>query len=105
MYFDNLNASASATLATFTSESNANYTGWSHPKFDSYVKKIRSLPQKAQGPFIKKAINLLIEESPVIPLYRSTWSYLIKKRVKNYQHSPYGHSTYQFVSIDSQTNK
>ncbi|MEM7646699.1 MAG: hypothetical protein AAF203_07315, partial [Pseudomonadota bacterium] len=89
----------------FTSDSNANYTGWSHPKFDRIMKKIRYLPKNAQGPFIKQAIDLLTEEVPVIPLYRSTWSYLIKKRVKDYQHSPYAHSTYQFISIGLENDK
>lgn len=91
--------SPNATLKILQSNSPRNYTQWSNLKYDQLIKKIAATPRRQQKDFIIRANQILLDEVPIIPLYSSNRAYLIDKRVQGFEHSPYNHCQYHFVSF------
>ena len=101
-YFtDHLNTSVIGRLIDFTSHSERNLTGWKSQEFDQLVDQISRRPGHETGHLVKKALMLLMDDAPVIPLYFSARDYLISSRVKGFEHCPYFHSQYQYVWLDN----
>lgn len=79
-YADPINA-----LENFTSDNDAmNRTGWKNAQFDELIKKARAeVDSQARWNYLLEAEKLLIEETPLVPLYFYNGSALQKSNVKN----------------------
>jgi len=87
-------------LGLWTSESTNNFTGWSHPDYDRYMKEAARLPS---GPkrydFLAKAETVLLEELPIIPIFFYNRAYLLSDRVENWSANILGYTNYSHIEI------
>jgi oligopeptide transport system substrate-binding protein len=78
-----------------------NKTGWSNSEFDNILKNAASqISTSDRYNLYEKAEKILIDELPVIPLYTYTRTYLLSKRVKNWQNNILDTNPYQFLSLE-----
>ena len=99
MYTEGLIHRPLMNLASFTTSSHLNHTNWSNEEYDSLIKKYPHSSRKEQKKIGIDALKIFTNKVPVIPLYVSARSYLVSNRTKGFEHSPYNHCQYQFVSF------
>lgn len=77
---------ASMLLGLFTSDSHFNTSGWSDPRYDELVSKIRSMEMGAERQsHIDEALDILLNDHAVImPLYTGARHYLVSPKLKNF---------------------
>src|SRR5690606_5984336 len=62
-----------------------NNTGWSNPDYDSLIDQAaRTDDPEERNEFFRQAEAILLEESPVIPIYHYRNNYLIQPSLKNW---------------------
>ena len=75
-----------AFVSLFTSTSTQNNTGWSDPTFDNLV--LNQIPKelnlKNRADMMQKAEAILLEASPIIPIFHYGSSMLIDTRLKSF---------------------
>ncbi|MED7819077.1 MULTISPECIES: peptide ABC transporter substrate-binding protein [unclassified Francisella] len=65
-----------------------NYTGYCNPEYDKLIKEGEKQPNPtAAKPYFTKALNLVMADYPIIPLYSGTVTHLVKPYIKGYQSS------------------
>ncbi len=75
----------------FTSKSPNNFTGWSHPRFDSLVAELRQETRKVkQSKLINQLEDVLWEEAPVVPLLHQVLRFAYSKRVLGFRANSFG---------------
>jgi len=90
----------SAFLDTMRSDSGNNDTGWSNPDYDAAIfAASRTLDPAARDALYAKAENLLLQESPIIPLYHYTHVFLIAPSVRGWYPTLLDHHPYRAVSL------
>lgn len=75
-------------LDLFASYSSHNDTGWNHPEYDQWLAKALKESDTGQRfSHLRKAEELLLEESPIIPIYDYKREFLLKPYVKGFYHN------------------
>lgn len=88
-------------LGMFTENSAYNWTGWKHPDYERLLETaaLTSDP-KQRYEILQRAEALLLEESPVAPVYVGAQTYLIHPAVKNWEPAPLVFRRYQIVRLE-----
>ncbi len=87
-------------LNLFTSTNGNNWTGWSNPQYDALIGEASTMTDaKRRRDLLQKAEALLLEESPVTPVYYGAQTYLIQPEVKNWFPALLGSRRYQQLEL------
>lgn len=87
-------------LECFVTGGGNNNTGWSSPRYDELLAQSRRTPdQAARFALFQEAEKILLEESPMIPLYYYTRAYLISPRVENYHDNLLGYISFKELTL------
>lgn len=82
-------SSAGAILASFKSDAPDNLTGYQNWRFDALLASVSNLSAGEQNDVYRQAEQLLLAESPVIPLYFETTYYAMAAGVEDIGFSPF----------------
>lgn len=89
-------------LGMFTANSAYNWTGWKHAAYENLMDTAAATPDAARRyDLFQQAEKLLLEESPISPLYLGAQTYLIHPSVKNWHPSPLVFRRYQEVYLET----
>lgn len=78
-----------------------NNTGWSNPDYDRLIDQAaRAGYQEERYQFFQEAEAILLEESPVIPIYHFRNNYLIRPSLKNWHSNILNRQSYQHLYLD-----
>ncbi len=89
-------------LGELLSSSPSNYGGWSSAEYDRLVREASRNPKPpADNTHYRGAEEILLKETPVIPLYFSTQSFLVAPRVRGWRTDSLWNRYYKHVSLDS----
>jgi oligopeptide transport system substrate-binding protein len=73
-------------LDMFVTGGGNNQTGWSNPEYDHWVREAgKTGDMKKRFEYFQKAEAILLDESPIIPIYQYTRSYLLSPSVKGWE--------------------
>lgn len=90
----------STFLKLMTSDSGNNQTGWTHPDYDRLVAEAKQTVDQAERyQLYREAEQILIDESPIAPIYFYVNSRLIRPEVKGWYGNPLGIHPYKGVSL------
>ncbi len=88
-------------LGLFTSTNGNNWTGWREPRYDAWIEEASTSGDATlRSERFQLAEALLLEASPVTPLYHGAQTYLIAPEVKNWVPALLGTRRYQRVRLD-----
>lgn len=80
-----------------------NFTGWANPVYDRLLEQAaRSRESRTSEPLLQEAERLLLEESPVIPLYHYSHAFLIHPAVRGWYPNALDHHPYKHVRLEFQ---
>jgi oligopeptide transport system substrate-binding protein len=89
-------------LGLFTSASGNNWTGWREPRYDTWIEEASTSGDAARrDALFQQAEALLLEASPVTPLYHGAQTYLIAPEVKDWVPALLGTRRYQRVRLEA----
>jgi oligopeptide transport system substrate-binding protein len=89
-------------LSTFASWSENNRTGWKNPKYDEDLAEAqRTVDPQKRYQLLGQAETLLLEDSPMIPIYHYTRVFLIRPSVRNWFPTFLDHHPYKYVYLDA----
>jgi len=87
-------------LGLFTSESSYNWTGWKNPAYDQLITAAAAtINPRRRYEIFQQAEQLLLEDSPIAPLYFGAQTYLLHPAVQSWMPSPLVFRRYQKVSL------
>lgn len=93
----------SSFLAIWTGASGNNYTGWSSPDYDALLFAAdRTQNQNERYALLQKAEALLLDASPLIPIYYYTHVFVIRPSVHGWHPTPLDHHPYKYVYLETQ---
>lgn len=88
-------------LGMFTANSAYNWTGWKHDDYEKLMDTAGATPDATRRyDLFQQAEKLLLDQSPISPLYVGAQTYLIHPSVKNWHPSPLVFRRYQEVYLD-----
>ena len=91
-------------LDLWTSTSGNNYTGWSSPDYDALlVAAARTATDSARDELYGKAEAILLQESPIIPIYYYAHVYLMRPSVKGWYPTLLDHHPYKAIYLEGGT--
>ena len=87
-------------LGLWTSQSTNNFTGWSHPEYDRLMNEAARLPsgQQRYG-YLRKAEEILLRETPIIPVFFYNRAFLLSPSIKNWPTNILGYTNYSGITI------
>lgn len=89
-------------LNVFTSSSGNNYTGWSNPAYDQLLFQAARTPDAtARDSLLQKAEALLLDDTPIIPIYHYTHVFLLQPSVRNWHPTLLDHHPYKYVYLEA----
>ena len=89
-------------LDMFTSTSALNHSSWKNGEYDKLMLKASNAKSKEQRlEYLSKAEEILIESSPIIPLYYYSRVYQILPNVKNWRENLLDYRDYKGVYLES----
>ncbi len=89
-------------LEIFTSSSGNNYTSWSHRTYDELLFEAARVREPARrDTLLQRAEALLLEESPVIPIYHYTHVFLLHPSVRNWHPTLLDRHPYKHVYLEA----
>jgi oligopeptide transport system substrate-binding protein len=87
-------------LGNFTSTNGNNWTGWSNPPYDALIARAETTSDATvRREIFQQAEALLLEATPVTPLYHGAQTYLIAPTVQNWYPALLGGRRYQLVRL------
>lgn len=87
-------------LGIWRSDSGNNHTHWANPAYDRLLYEAERTPERqARNRILQRAEELLLNESPVIPLYHYTHVFLINPAVQGWHATPLDHHPYKHVRL------
>lgn len=90
-------------LAIWRSDSGNNYTGWASPAYDQLLyEAARTADNAARYQILRRAEELLLNESPLIPLYHFTHVFLIQPSVQGWHPTLLDHHPYKHVRLSEE---
>jgi oligopeptide transport system substrate-binding protein len=88
-------------LAVWRAASGNNYTGWQSPAYEARLDRAeRTTRQDERATWLREAEALLLNEAPLIPLYRYTHVYLLHPAVRGWYSNPMGRHPYKHVWLE-----
>ncbi len=88
-------------LDLWTSRSGNNYTGWSSSAYDQLIfQASHATEPEARRAFFQRAEALLLEESPVIPIYHYTHVFLLHPAVRGWHSNLLDRHPYKHVWLE-----
>ena len=92
----------STFLDVFMTTGHNNYTGWSNPEYDRLIDQtIRIGNPQERLELFQKAEAILLDESPIIPIYFYTRPYLMHPSVKGWYPVYVNNRPYKYVYLES----
>ena len=89
-------------LGLFTSDSSYNWTGWKNPAYDGLLAAAATtLDPHQRYEIFQQADKLLLEDSPVAPVYIGAQTYLIHPAVQGWVPSPLVFRRFQLVTLQA----
>lgn len=93
-------------LSTFASWSDNNDTGWKNSQYDALLDQAeQTVDVKKRYGILGQAETILMDDSPMIPIYFYTRIYLIKPSVKGWYPTFLDHHPYKYVYLDASASK
>ncbi|HVU31984.1 MAG TPA: peptide ABC transporter substrate-binding protein [Opitutaceae bacterium] len=87
-------------LGLFTSTNGNNWTGWSDPRYDGLIDRASVMNERAPRlALYQQAEAMLLDASPVTPLFHGAQTYLIDPAVKKWAPALLGSRRYQLVHL------
>lgn len=94
-------ADASNFLEVFKSDNSNNKIQWSNKEYDNLLREAAaSLDEKVRMEKLHKAEKILIDESPIMPIYFDSNLYYAKSYVKNYAKSAMADTNFREVYVE-----
>jgi oligopeptide transport system substrate-binding protein len=88
-------------LELFYSFSGNNNTGWKNPDYDRLLQAASAeADETRRHALYQQAETILLQDSPIAPLYHGTQAYLIRPEVNGWPPTLLGLHRYQFVSLE-----
>ena len=88
-------------LEMWTQGNGNNNTGWSSKKFEALLRKAENTAEvSTRMATLAEAETILLEDTPVMPIYWYTTNYLIRPEVKNWNPLLLNNHPFKFVSIE-----
>lgn len=88
-------------LECFTTGNGNNRTGWSNAEYDALIEKARTtLDTEERKALVQSAEKILIDESPIAPIYFYTRKFLLHPDVKNWPSNMLGYFNYKMVYLE-----
>ena len=90
------------TFLTLLATGNGNnWTGWSNPEYDALLNQAANTADpRARLETLQKAETLMLNATPVAPLFFKAKNYLVHPSVKNWEPSPLGLHRYQLIRLE-----
>ena len=89
-------------LDMFLSNGGNNRTGWSSHEYDSLIAAAAKAPTKAERfSYFQENERILVEESPIMPIYTYTTSYLLQPSVKGWYHNILNQHPYKYIYLEA----
>ena len=87
-------------LGMFTKNSAYNWTGWSHADYERWMDAAASIADAGERfELFQRAEELLLQESPVAPLYFGAQTFLLHPAVKGWEPAPLVFRRFQIVEL------
>lgn len=88
-------------LAVWRGASGNNYTGWQSPAYEALLDRAEAtrLPEE-RARLLREAEGILLQDAPLIPLYRYTHVYLLHPGVRGWHSNPMGRHPYKHVWLE-----
>lgn len=91
----------STFLNVFSSNSGNNHTGWSNPEYDALLYQAARTPDNsARYSLFQRAEEILLKESPIIPIYYYTTVRLVNPAVRGWYPTLLDHHPYKYVWLE-----
>ncbi len=92
-----------AMLEIMTSSSAINTTGWSNTAYDALIESAKRETGQKRFELLYKAQSILMEDTPIMPIYYHTDQFMVSDRVMNYEKTAMG--LWYFGNTDIALNK
>jgi oligopeptide transport system substrate-binding protein len=87
-------------LDMFLSNGGNNRTGWSSHEYDSLIAAAAKASSKAERfSYFQENERILVEESPIMPIYTYTTTYLLQPSVKGWYHNILNQHPYKYIHL------
>lgn len=88
-------------LECFQTDVGNNRTGWSSPRFDALIAAAyREADIEKRAALLREAEELLLDESPIVPVYFYTWKFLMAPEVKGLKPNILGYLRWKELYLD-----
>ena len=88
-------------LDLWRSDAGNNHTGWGSKEYDALMNQAAAtVDVTARADLLRRAEQLMLEASPIAPIYFNTHVYLKQPSLKNWHPSPMDHIDYRHVSLE-----
>ena len=88
-------------LECFTTDNGNNRTGFSSPEYDALIDQaMRTIDPAARNDLFQQAERLLLDESPLIPLYFYTRAYLKTPALRGLEPNPLGYISFKQLHLE-----
>jgi len=88
-------------LGMFTANSAYNWTGWNHPGYEKLMNAAAEIADAQQRyELFQQAETLLLQESPVAPIFYGAQTYLLHAAVKGWEPAPLIFRRFQIVRLE-----
>lgn len=88
-------------LEIFASHSSANHTGWKNPTYDALLTEADHTAEPAtRFALLRRAETILLEESPLIPIYHLSTVRLVHPAVRGWHPTSLDHHPYKHVWLE-----
>jgi len=88
-------------LECFTSMNGNNRTGYANPRYDRLIEKARQTTDRAERNALhQEAETILLEDSPILPVYFYTRVYLLSSEVKGWHANPLGYISFKSLYLE-----
>ncbi len=87
-------------LELWTSWSGNNFSGWQNPDYDDHIRDAASTTGPDRLESFQQAERILIEQSPIAPLYFYVSAYLLHPTVQGWRPSPTNWRTYHGIRLE-----
>jgi oligopeptide transport system substrate-binding protein len=89
-------------LDMFLSNGGNNRTGWSSHEYDSLIAAAAKASSKAERfSYFQENERILVEESPIMPIYTYTTTYLLQPSVKGWYHNILNQHPYKYIHLEA----
>jgi len=90
-------------LELYTGHNGNNNSGWANPEYDALIAKAEAtVDTEKRYAVFQEAEKLLLEESPIMPIYYYMSTYLLDHRIKGWYPNLLDHHPYKYVYFEEE---